>query len=609
MKTINFLSKFLMLGIILILIGCAEQDYIATAPQSEDAAYSFAFDTENPNKVVFTANPEMETWYTHWDFGDNSSAEGMEASKIYLKKGDYDVRFKVFTEGGDAESVQTIVISEDFKGANILQNGEFNGSDSWTILPISDGVAVSFENDEAHFTGGNLGQIGIYQAVNVLPNNLYQISMDIKGGPLVDSWFEVYVGMAVPEPGSDYLDGGIRMGLNTWEGCGGEPFDGDLTEISCVGTGATFKFPNAGTAYLVIRGGGSSYGDNGVIIDNIAIRSLESTEVAPPPLVANFTTEITDLTAIFTNTSANATTYAWDFGDSVGTSSEENPSYTYAAGGIYTVKLTASNAAESIEITKQVTVIDPAAAPVAGFTSEVSFLGVTFTNTSGNATSYAWDFGDGSGTSTNESPSYVYASVGTYAVTLTATKDGQSDVFSANVTTIANPNLISNAGFDDEGGWNIINIDASDNGKGSVSISDGVVKFSESESPTDPWKHWAVYTAVTLEAGTYQFDMDMTYTDINDVWGEVYIGATQPTDNSGQDYNGDQQVMRAYNAWDCGNLKTYSGGAVAGGCDPETNPGQFDIASAGTYYLLFRTGGAQWGTEGIVIDNWSLFKL
>jgi PKD repeat protein len=380
MKTIQFLSRFLFLGIILFSLGCAEEDYVAKAPMSEDAAFSFEFDSENPNKVLFTANPAIDTWYTHWDFGDNSSAEGMESSKIYLKKGDYDVRFKIYTEGGEAEFIQTIVINEDFQGPNILQNGEFNGASPWTILPISGGVDVSFDDNNAHFTGGNWGQVGIYQAVNVLANNLYQISMDIKGGPLSDSWFEVYVGQAIPEPGVDYADGGIRMGLNTWEGCGAEPFDGDFNDISCVGTGATFKFPSAGTAYIVIRGGGASYGSAGVIIDNVAIRSLESSEVAPPPLVANFSASTTDLLATFTNTSANATTYAWDFGDGVGTSAEESPTYTYTAGGIYTVKLTASNAIESIEITKQITVIDPAAPPVAGFTSEINFLEVNLNN-------------------------------------------------------------------------------------------------------------------------------------------------------------------------------------------------------------------------------------
>ena len=595
-----------MLGIILISTACGNNDdFVAKAPTSEDAAYSFTFDTENPNKVIFKANTDVETWYTHWDFGDNSSAEGMEASKIFLKKGDYDVRFKIFTEGGVAESIQTIVINEDFQGPNILQNGEFNGMEPWIVLPISDGVDVSFDNNEAHFTGGSWGQVGIYQAVNVLANNLYQISMDINGGPLSDSWFEVYVGTAIPEPGLDYADGGIRMGLNTWEGCGGEPFEGDFSEISCVGTGATFKFPTAGTAYLVIRGGGSSYGDNGVIIDNVAIRSLESSEVLLPPLVANFTTATTDLTASFTNTSTNATTYAWDFGDGTGTSTEENPTYTYAAGGIYTVKLTASNDTEFVEITKQVSVIDPAAAPVAGFTSNVSFLSVTFTNTSANANSYDWDFGDGTGTSTDENPTYTYASAGTYTVKLTAKKVGQSNEFTADVTTAADPNLIMNGGFADNSGWTVVNQYEAANTNGSVTIANGVATFSETTN-TD-WKHMGIYTTVTLEAGTYQFDMDMTYAGINDLWGEVYIGASRPVDNS--EYSGDQQVLKAYNAWDCGTIKTYSGKAAASGCDPKPNPGQFEITTAGTYYLLFRTGGATYGTNGIVIDNVSVVKI
>jgi len=87
-----------------------------------------------------------------------------------------------------------------------------------------------------------------------------------------------------------------------------------------------------------------------------------------------------------------------------------------------------------------------------------------------------------------------------------------------------------------------------------------------------------IYTSVELEPGTYQFDMDMTYTSINDIWGEVYIGASQPFDNS--EYSGDQQVLKAYNAWDCGGIKTYSGSAIASGCDGSANPGQFEITSS-----------------------------
>ena len=348
-----------MLGIILISTGCADDDkFVAYVPTSEDAAFSFTFDEDNPNTVIFTANTEVETWYTHWDFGDNSSAEGTEASKTYLTKGDYDVRFKIFTDGGVAESIQTIVINQNFEGPNILLNGEFNGSDHWAVLPISDGVDVNFTGDNAVWTGGSWGQVGIYQPVHVEANVPYQIDMDIAGSGLSDSWYEVYIGAEVPQPGQDYADGGTRMGLNTWVGCGNEPFDGQFTEISCVGEGGGLvTFNTTGTVYLVIRGGGADYG-TGLTLDNVSITPLvpgiDRMDPLFPP-TTNFTFSVTDLTVTFTNTSSNATSYLWDFGDGVGTSTEENPIYTYAEEGIYTVKLTATNDDGSTEHTANVT--------------------------------------------------------------------------------------------------------------------------------------------------------------------------------------------------------------------------------------------------------------
>ena len=46
-------------------------------------------------------------------------------------------------------------------------------------------------------------------------------------------------------------------------------------------------------------------------------------------------------TIVFTNNSAMATDYTWDFGDGSETSDEENPSHTYSTAGTYTVMLTA----------------------------------------------------------------------------------------------------------------------------------------------------------------------------------------------------------------------------------------------------------------------------
>ena len=63
--------------------------------------------------------------------------------------------------------------------------------------------------------------------------------------------------------------------------------------------------------------------------------------------------------------------------------------------------------------------------PSVGFSSAQSstnYLEYTFTNSSTNAISYEWDFGDGN-TSTEESPTHVYATPDIYTVTLTATSE------------------------------------------------------------------------------------------------------------------------------------------------------------------------------------------
>lgn len=260
--------------IFLLFVSCSKSDQPAVVlpPDSAAAAFMYSFDPENPNKVLFQGTEDINAWYRHWSFGDNTSAEGQEVEKTYPLKGDYQVRYKIFTEGGTAEQVQTVSIEADLLGPDLIQNGNLTGEDHWTKLPISDGVEVTFENGVASWSGGNWGHVGIYQAFEVEANQLYQANMFIKGGGLTDCWFEVYVGKTAPMPFVDYTDGGIRLGLNTWEGCGVEPFEGLFSAVSCSGGDGTFQFAEAGTVYLVIRGGGVDFGQEGVTIDDVSVR-------------------------------------------------------------------------------------------------------------------------------------------------------------------------------------------------------------------------------------------------------------------------------------------------------------------------------------------------
>lgn len=277
MKNIKYTLSLLVCFSLFFITACSgDEEEVIVAPTSSNAVFSYTIDPDNANRIIFAGEPTMETWYTHWNFGDNTSAEGIQTEKLFYLKGDYEVKFKIFTDGGTAETTQTISIAEDIIGSNLLENGELNDSSSWTILPLGDGADVVFENGTAVWSGGGWGQVGIYQSITVEANTTYQIQLDIAGSGMTDCWFEVYVGTVAPTNGEDYTDGGIRLGLNTWEGCGSEPFDGPLTSLSCSnGAGdGTFEFPNDGTAYFVIRSGGANLGTDGVTVDNITLRAL-----------------------------------------------------------------------------------------------------------------------------------------------------------------------------------------------------------------------------------------------------------------------------------------------------------------------------------------------
>jgi PKD repeat protein len=71
--------------------------------------------------------------------------------------------------------------------------------------------------------------------------------------------------------------------------------------------------------------------------------------------------------------------------------------------------------------------------PTADFEYEKNALEVSFTNLSVNATSFEWDFGDGS-VSTDENPTYTYADAGDYTVTLTAYSENCENEFSLGIS-------------------------------------------------------------------------------------------------------------------------------------------------------------------------------
>ena len=162
-------------------------------------------------------------------------------------------------------------------------------------------------------------------------------------------------------------------------------------------------------------------------------------------------------TVQFQNNSTSAVNYTWNFGDGSATTSATNPSHTYTTAGIYTVKLYASNpngCTFTIDSTVLVITVKSdtihANFSIAKVDSCTQFT-ANFTNSSTNtgssaATTYNWNFGDGTSFTGTTPPLHSFPSAGTYTVTLTMSDTNACNSPSVFTQVVSfNPTLVTAA--------------------------------------------------------------------------------------------------------------------------------------------------------------------
>lgn len=126
-----------------------------------------------------------------------------------------------------------------------------------------------------------------------------------------------------------------------------------------------------------------------------------------------------------------AITYFWNFGDG-NTSTAMSPTHTYTAGGTYDVTLVVNDGrTSSAPSTTKAVIYEVNDPPVADagpnqtvlVGDTLTFNGSKSADPDGLITSYAWDFGDGTGAN-GMTTSHAYSSAGPHTVRLTVTDDG-----------------------------------------------------------------------------------------------------------------------------------------------------------------------------------------
>lgn len=136
-----------------------------------------------------------------------------------------------------------------------------------------------------------------------------------------------------------------------------------------------------------------------------------------------------DFTCTPSGGSGSGYTFLWDFGDGVGTSTDQNPSYVFPSAGTFYVTVTVTDDLGGSSIPQDIGTItvNPtlSATGTASLTAIDAPQTVDFTCTPSDGTSpytYSWSFGDG-GSSTDQNPSYEYDSTGTWTAEVTVTDD------------------------------------------------------------------------------------------------------------------------------------------------------------------------------------------
>ena len=191
--------------------------------------------------------------------------------------------------------------------------------------------------------------------------------------------------------------------------------NGVIYEAVCAGCGGNNDFPT--TPGVVSNTNNSFNCNNGVIKLAFNLAATVSSITTSP------NSGCQPFTITMTNSSINASSYIWDFGDGSALDYTFQPTHTWTDTGVYTVTLIAINglSCNQNDTSYATITVTPPIPPVAAFnlsqlsTCDTFSVSTLFTGSNGNL--YHWDFGDGY-TTTGNNASHIYSDTGTFVITL-----------------------------------------------------------------------------------------------------------------------------------------------------------------------------------------------
>jgi gliding motility-associated-like protein len=369
----------------------------------------------------------------------------------YLASGTYTVQLLDSNLCGVDRQVQSITIFNSPTAALVAPSG-----------PLCQGAPITFTNTSApgfaykwNFgTGGGFvskpfgSQTFTYSTAGIFTISVVAL---IPGGGAACTDTEKVVINILPQPTADFK-------ISPNKGCN-SIIGANFIDLSINAVSWNWDLGNSNTSNVQVPPP-QNYNSIGTFVASLTVTAANTcvnSFTAPVSVfqmpVAAFTSSAScaGSSTLFNDASTSAigdpiTSWSWDFGDASSTSTSiiQNPSHTYSLQNTYTVRLVASTAECTDTIVQSIIVnVKPTANFTATPINGCPTLTVNFLNTSVNATSYSWNFGNGN-TSVLANPTETFTNTTTtpiiYTVNLVATTlVGCTDTFTAEVRVYEQP--------------------------------------------------------------------------------------------------------------------------------------------------------------------------
>lgn len=382
----------------------------------------------SPLIVHFTdlSSGNITNW--HWDFGNGATSDTVAPVVTYVTPGSYDVKLVV----SDGVSSDSLIISgyitvfnppQSYFSANPLSgcppllvsftdNSQAGDApvNSW-LWDFGDGNISALKNPSHSYAYPSQFTVSLQVSDLNGCSDVYQVPAYVKVNDIPSPDFQVTDWFACSAPFSTSFQ-------NLSTGTGSLSYDWDF------GDGGTSNLKNPSHTFAAI----GSYDITLVVTDaNGCTNSIVKKKAVS---IQNYNTSMTvdkhhacirpqkDTFFFSDMSSPNRISSYWNFGDG-NTSGKKSPKHIYQNPGVYIVQLVTSNpgCSDTLWDTVYVQEIQAAFYPDSSYTCNLPGI-VNFIDSSVNALSWHWEFGDSSAISTGSNPIHSYGQAGIYLAKL-----------------------------------------------------------------------------------------------------------------------------------------------------------------------------------------------